>query len=147
MGEYIAFLDVDDLWPKENLRMLVKELVQHSDIDVVHGYAQLAYYNPVTETYEYRGNPAESFPYYIGAALYRREVFVHVGLFDRTLPFAEDTDWFVRAEEKKAGIKRLEEVTLVVRRHGNNMTYGGTQAELRQFRILKKSLDRMRARG
>jgi hypothetical protein len=146
MGEYIAFLDVDDVWPKKNLRMLVKELLQDRDIDVVHGYAQLAHYNPTTDTYEYRGNPAESFPYYIGAALYRRVVFTRVGLFDPTLLLAEDTDWFARAREKKANIKRLEEVTLVVRRHGKNMTHGRSPAELRQLRVFKKSLDRMRAR-
>jgi len=146
MGEYIAFLDVDDLWPKENLRMLLKELSQDRDIDVVHGYAQLAHYNPVTDTYEYRGNPAESFPYYIGAALYRRTAFTKVGLFDPTLHYGEDTDWFTRAKELNVTIKRLEDVTLIVRRHGKNMTCGKNVVELNQLRVFKKTLDRIRAR-
>jgi len=146
MGEYLAFLDVDDLWPKRNLGMMVRELAQNRDIDVVHGYAQLARYSPASGAYEYLGNPVESFPYYIGAALYRRAVFTQVGLFDPTLPFGEDTDWFTRAREKNANIKRLKEVTLVVRRHGKNMTYGRSRAELMQLRVFKKSLDRMRAR-
>lgn len=145
MGEYIAFLDVDDLWPKNNLHMLVEELLQNREIDVVHGYAQLAHYNDDTHEYEYRGNPTESFPYYIGAALYRRSVFAAVGLFDRTLRYGEDTDWFTRAQELKRNIRRLEEVTLIVRRHGKNMTYNKDMVELNHLRVFKKSLDRMRA--
>jgi hypothetical protein len=145
-GEFVAFIDVDDLWPKNNLHMLAKELLADKDVDVVHGYAQLARYNDVTHECEYTGNPAESFPYYIGAALYRRSVFTKVGLFDPTLLYGEDTDWFKRAEELKINIRRLEDVTLIVRRHGKNMTSAKDMVELNHLRVFKKSLDRMRAR-
>lgn len=147
MGEYIAFLDVDDLWPKDNLSLLVKELLKNDDIDVVHGYTQIARYNQITDTYEYEGNPAESFPYSIGAALYRRSVFTKVGLFDTALLYGEDTDWFSRAKDLNVNIKRLQEVTMVVRRHGNNMTCGKNAIELNVLRVFKKRLDRARARG
>jgi len=145
-GEYIAFLDVDDLWPKTSLCMLVKELLESENVDVIHGYAQMAHYNPVTHTYEYNGNPTESFPYYIGAALYRKTVFTRVGLFDTTLLFGEDTDWFTRAQELNLNIKRLEDVTLIVRRHGRNITHDKGLIELNQLRVFKKSLERMRER-
>lgn len=145
-GDYIAFLDVDDLWPKNNLFMLVKELSSDNDIEVVHGYAQLAFLNPAGHTYEYSGSPIGSFPYYVGAALYRRAAFTRVGLFDPTLRYGEDTDWFLRAQELKTGIKRLEDITLIVRRHGKNMTYIKDAVELSQLRVFKKSLERMRER-
>lgn len=145
-GDFVAFIDVDDLWPKNNLHMLAKELLEDKDVDLVHGYAQLARYNDVTHECEYAGNPAESFPYYIGAALYRRSVFTKVGLFDPTLLYGEDTDWFKRAEELKVNIRRLEDVTLIVRRHGKNMTSAKDMVELNHLRVFKKSLDRMRAR-
>jgi hypothetical protein len=145
MGEFIAFIDVDDLWPQNNLHMLVKELLQNKDIDVVHGYAQIAHYNDISCEYEYRGNPTESFPYYIGAALYRKSAFTRVGLFDSALVYGEDTDWFTRAKELNLNIKRLEDVTLIVRRHGKNMTCGKNMVELNHLRVFKKRLDRMRA--
>jgi len=145
-GEFVAFNDVDDLWPKNNLPMLVKELLQDEEIDVIHGYAQLAHYTDATREYEYSGNPAESFPYSIGAALFRRSAFTKVGLFDPTLLFGEDTDWFTRAQELKLPIRRLEAVTLIVRRHGRNMTCNKTTVELNSLRVFKKSLDRMRTR-
>lgn len=145
-GEYIAFLDVDDLWPVNNLYTLVEEISRNDEAEAVLGHGQIANYNPSTDTYEYSGSPAGEFPYYVGAALYRRSVFSKVGLFDPTLRYGEDTDWFMRARELGIVVRKLEEITLVVRRHGNNMTLNRDPRELNQLRVLKKSVDRLRAR-
>ncbi len=143
-GEFIAFLDVDDLWPEGNLPMLVTTLMDAPDLDVVHGRAQLLVKNPETGAYDYVGNPKESFPFYIGAGLYRRRAFERVGLFDTDLRFAEDADWFHRAADLNLSIARPEAVTLLVRRHGANMTVGKTLVELNALRVFKKALDRRR---
>ncbi len=145
-GEYIAFLDVDDLWPEGNLRMLVEELSENRELDVVQGYAQLSHYNPETGSYDYSGNPEESFANSIAAAIYRKSVFTKVGLFDPTLMYGEDADWFQRAKELKVNIKKVHAITLIVRRHGKNMTYGKDMLELNMLRVFKKTLDRMRLR-
>jgi GT2 family glycosyltransferase len=92
------------------------------------------------------GNPRESFPFYIGAALFRRRAFENVGLFDTDLRFAEDTDWFNRAIEIGIGLERLPQVTLLVRRHGQNLTHGKSLVELNPLRVFKKVLDRKRQR-
>jgi hypothetical protein len=146
MGEYIAFLDVDDLWPEGNLRRLTDHLLARPELDVVHGYGHLMELDTKTGRYELRGNPRESFPFYIGAGLYRRRVFESVGLFDSQLEFAEDTDWYNRAYELGRAIERLDEVTLHVRRHGQNMTTGRSMVELNVLRVFKMALDRKRAR-
>jgi hypothetical protein len=144
-GEFIAFLDVDDLWSEGNLPMLASILVEAPELDLAHGRAQLMVRNAETGIYEYVGNPNESFPYYIGAGLYRRRAFERVGLFDTELHFAEDTDWFNRAAEQNLAIERLDMVTLHVRRHGANMTAGKSLLELNALRVFKKALDRRRA--
>jgi hypothetical protein len=145
-GEFIAFLDVDDLWPEGNLRVFVEFMRGHPDIDVVHGYGQLMEFDATTGGYEYVGNPHESFPFYIGAALFRRRAFEKVGLFDPELRFAEDTDWFNRAIESQIGLERLPQVSLLVRRHGQNLTHGKSLVELNTLRVFKKALDRKRQR-
>jgi GT2 family glycosyltransferase len=99
-----------------------------------------------TGRYEYVGNPHESFPFYIGAALFRRRAFEKVGLFDTEFRFAEDTDWFNRAIEAGIGLERLPQVTLLVRRHGSNLTHGKSLVELNTLRVFKKALDRKRGR-
>jgi hypothetical protein len=143
-GEFLVFLDVDDLWPENNLNVLVDKMLLEPDMQVITGYAQLKHKDPVTGEYDLIGNPMESFQYYIGAAIYRKSVFRKVGLFDRTLRFGEDTDWYTRANELRVNMRRLEEVTLFVRRHGGNMTEGKNLVELGRLRVLKKVLERMR---
>jgi hypothetical protein len=143
-GDFIAFLDVDDLWPTGNLGAMVDHLLANPEADVVRGRAQVTRYTSAGDPGEYLGNPAESFPHYIGAGLYRRRAFERVGLFDADLRFGEDTDWYARAAEKKAAILQLDEVTLFVRRHDGNMTKGKTIVELNQLRLFKKMIDRRR---
>lgn len=144
-GEFIAFLDVDDQWPENNLNLLVDHLLAHPGLDLVHGHAQLMEESSEPGRYEFVGNPRESFPYYIGAALYRRSAFERVGLFDKDLKFAEDTDWFNRATEIGIDVERLDLVTLHVLRHSDNMTRGKSLVELNTLKVFKKSLDRRRA--
>ena len=144
-GDFVAFLDIDDLWPAHTLTTLMRELLEEPDLDLVQGYSQVMEYDPATGTYEYRGNPQESFPYSIATAVYRKRVFDRVGLFDKTLLYGEDTDWFNRANELNVNMKRIEAVTLHVRRHGENMTHEKSLVELNMLRVLKKTLDRKRA--
>ena len=143
-ADLIAFLDVDDLWPAERLSMMVKHLQDHPAAQVVHGFGQLMQ-RDATGAYVYFGNPRESFAYYIGAGLYRRTAFEQVGLFDPRLRFGEDTDWFYRARDQHLRIEKLDQVTLLVRRHDRNMTQGRTAAELNPLLVVKKLLDRQRA--
>jgi GT2 family glycosyltransferase len=141
-GDLIAFLDVDDLWPDENLNILSSCLAGDPALDLVHGRGQLTRYSGGAGIGEYFGNPGESFPCYIGAGLYRRQAFEKVGLFDPELRFGEDTDWFNRAVECGLRMARLDEVTLFVRRHDANMTRGKSLVERNMIRVLKKQLDR-----
>jgi hypothetical protein len=108
-GEFIAFLDVDDLWPADNLACLVEVLAGRPELDIVQGYAQVVQSDAATGQLDYIGNPGESFPYYLGAALYRRHAFEKIGLFDTELRFAEDTDWYNRAGEAGIATERLQQ--------------------------------------
>lgn len=148
-GDLIAFLDVDDLWPQGNLHALVAALDGRPDLMVVHGHAQMLTFEPGSDRYIPQGNPAESFPYYIGAGMYRRQVFERVGLFDYSMRFGEDTDWYNRLRESKLPSERLSQVTLQVRRHGANMTAELTNQEHCATALLafKKAIDRARAQG
>jgi hypothetical protein len=148
-GDYLAFLDVDDLWPPDTLRSLAATLGADPALSVVHGHAQMLMLDPATGAFRPEGNPAESFPYYIGAGLYRREAFATVGLFDVAFRFGEDTDWYTRLRESGLRVERVPQVTLEVRRHGGNMTARKTRAELSATSLgpFRKALLRARAAG
>ena len=145
-GAYLAFLDVDDLWPENNLHNLLQIHRNNPELEVVYGYAQLMELDKATGSFNFVGNPEESFPYYIGSGLYKKSAFEKVGLFEYELTFAEDSDWYNRAQEIDLPLLRHKGVTLHVRRHGGNMTAGKTEAELNPLLAFKKALDRRRAR-
>ena len=58
------------------------------------------------------------------------------------LRFGEDIDWFTRLDESGRALKRLDRISLIVRRHEANMTRGKSLVELHVVRALKKALDR-----
>lgn len=81
----------------------------------------------------------------LGAALYRRTVFVQCGAFDASLRFGEDFDLIIRCWEQ--GILKLDlpDVSLLYHRHEGNMTNGQSIVDLGAVRVYKRRLDRARA--
>ena len=145
-GDFVAFLDVDDLWTPGMLHELFGAIVAH-ECDVVAGWTQMAQYDESTGATTPVGSLEASFPYYIGAGLYRRSVFDTVGMFDHELRYAEDIDWYARLHESGRSVHRLPVVTLVRRRHEGNMTHGKDVVGLGVVRAVKKSRDRRRTLG
>jgi glycosyltransferase involved in cell wall biosynthesis len=147
-GDVIGFLDADDLWLRNSLRLRLVRLVCDPSVEIVIGHTQIIRQRGVSdgkprfEKYR-RPWPALS----LGSAIIRKPVFDKVGLFDHTLPFGEDVDWFLRAQEFGISMKIIQEVTQYYRRHTNNVT-NQTRLSQKYFAMaLKKSLDRRRQQG
>ena len=136
-AEFLAFLDVDDLWPAGSLGFRLRHLQNDTNLDLVLGRVQVnrVLENEITEPFV---------AFLIGAALYRKRVFDKVGLFDESLRFSEDTDWFLQTREKNIEMLRIPETTIFYHLHGENMTNGKTFKELDVVYALKRSLDRRR---
>lgn len=146
-GSLIAFADADDLWPEAKLGLQLPYLIKDPAIDIVIGRIQQVLLseavNGETQSQEF-AEPA--FSVNLGSAVVRRSVFERVGLFDETMRYSEDVDWFMRARESGATIVTIDAVTLLYRQHEQNMTRGKSTSELNVLKALKKSLDRRRER-
>lgn len=140
-NEFVAFLDVDDIWPVDSLKQRLNYLLQNQHLDIVLGH--LCCFRVLNTGEKELSEPFVSFN--LGAALYRRTVFEKVGLFDEALRYGEDTDWFLRAREIGATISVIDTVTLHYRLHDSGMTHGKNATDLNVVRVLKRSLDRRRA--
>ena len=135
-GSLVAFADADDLWPAAKLGQQLPYLINDPKIDIVLGRIQQVRLSEAV------GEPA--FSVNLGSAIIRKSVFERVGLFDETMRYSEDVDWFMRAREKGAAIATIDAVTLLYRQHEENMTRGKSTSELNVLKALKRSLDRRR---
>ena len=144
-GSLIAFADADDLWPSEKLELQLPYLINDPAIEIVMGRIQQVRLsktvNGKTQAEEF-AEPA--FSVNLGSAIIRKSVFERVGLFDETMRYSEDVDWFMRAREAGAAIVTIDAVTLLYRQHEENMTRGKSMSELNVLKVLKRSLDRRR---
>lgn len=144
-GEALAFLDADDVWPDNTLAVLLSHLADESLPDIVLGRVQ----SVVTDTNKDGGEvlrpvapPHRSSQ--LGSALLRADVFRTIGLFDETLQYSEDMDWFMRAMDKGMTIKKIDDVTLLYRLHGQSMTFGRDAHDLSILQVLRTSIRRRR---
>jgi glycosyltransferase involved in cell wall biosynthesis len=146
-GSLLAFADADDLWPADKLALQLPFLIKDPAIEIVMGRIQQVLLSRKldgqTQTEEF-AEPA--FSVNLGSAVIRKSVFERVGLFDETMRYSEDVDWFMRAREADAAIVTIDAVTLLYRQHEDNMTRGKSTSELNVLQALKRSLDRRRER-
>jgi glycosyltransferase involved in cell wall biosynthesis len=147
-GDLIAFLDCDDVWTEEKLSVQLALLREHPGIDIVLGHTRRMWMAPSGE----EGTPTRhvSEPVLalaLGAALVRRPVLDAVGPFDETITHSDDWDWFMRAREAGVRLVVHPEVTVLYRRHGENMTNQVEASRLSFAKMLQKSIARRRAQG
>jgi glycosyltransferase involved in cell wall biosynthesis len=145
-GSLLAFADADDLWPGNKLALQLPYLIEDVAVDIVMGRIQQVLLSETEDGKTQAKEFAEpAFSVNLGSAIIRKSVFERVGLFDETMRYSEDVDWFMRAREAGAAIKTIDAVTLLYRQHEQNMTRGKSASELNVLMALKKSLDRRRA--
>ncbi|MBD2691964.1 glycosyltransferase family 2 protein [Anabaena catenula] len=145
-GDVIAFLDVDDIWSEDKLDVQANYLASNTSIEIVQGLIQQMKLSALTAGNQHIFEPLYKPYHYInlGSAIYRKSVFDKIGLFDETLKYAEDLDWFIRAWENGITKVALDQVSLFYRKHKDNMTDGKNLVQLGFVRIFKRHLDRAR---
>ena len=142
-GDIIGFLDADDQWQKKSLISILESLNQSPGADIVVGKIRL--WRLKEDKSEEFSEPGVALCN--GCALFRKEVFDKVGLFDSALRYGEDSDWFLRARERNVSILVLDQVFLLYRQHQSNMTRGKNPLDLNLGKVLKMSLDRRRGQN
>jgi glycosyltransferase involved in cell wall biosynthesis len=149
-GAYLSFLDADDVWDADKLRLQIAAFSSHGPaLDMVFGHVRPfheASWPPAADA-----DPAHpaSPGYSSGTLLVRTPSFHRVGFFDSRWRVGEFIDWFMKSTE--AGLSHLMLPDVVMRRriHGDNMTRWMRQARSDYARIVAAAIERRRrhARG
>ena len=148
-GDFVAFLDADDLWHPDKLVRQMARFDARPDLDVSVTHAQMFWIDSLAEEARSYENETRSGPvpgYATTTVLARRGLFARVGDFDAGLWFSDATDWFIRASEAGAGIELMDDVLVYHRMHDRNLTRRRSDASRDEFlMIAKRMLDRRRA--
>jgi glycosyltransferase involved in cell wall biosynthesis len=147
-GEFIAFIDADDLWPPEKLRTQMSCFETFPTVEIVQGLI-----NRIKLPNQVQGRLIGAdidFPFIytnLGSMVMRRSVFEKIGYFEENLPFHEDTDFWLRAREARLLILVQRKLALIYRIHGHNMTTGEDIETTGLLNIIRRSIARRRASG
>lgn len=146
-GDYIAFLDADDIWLPGKLRMQIAYMEEHPDIDLVQ--ARWAECHPGIGDYrcsekaainqKHGSEPSDipaivpersgwiyhilltGFVVWTGVVVLRRRLIDRVGKFDEELPIGEDFHFWLRASQYTQ-IHTLDRTMALYRRRDNSVT-------------------------
>jgi glycosyltransferase involved in cell wall biosynthesis len=152
-GEFVAFLDSDDLWHPEKLERQMACFETRPELDLCVTHLQ-RFWIPQLEQEQKRFQDhryAEVLPGYVTQTLLaRRTLFDSVGCFDTSRRVGDPMDWFLRAGEMGAVMELLPDLLVYLRMHEKNLS-----VELHTRRmtasmqgavldVVKASLDRRR---
>lgn len=137
-GDFVAFLDADDVWTDDHLEELLPPLLL-GECEVSRGLVRYV---------RDKGLPTEEVSEslllepLVGACVYAASVFQTVGKFDEDLRQGEDFDFAIRLNESACRQWRSEKCVLWYRRHGDNLTNSKEFVKFGQMQAFKKKLQR-----
>jgi glycosyltransferase involved in cell wall biosynthesis len=145
-GEFVAFLDADDVWCSGSLERRVRYLVDNPGVGFVLAHMEI-FLEPGTPQPHWWAPGWNNRPQHgqLQTFVGRREAMATVGPFDRTFDIGEDVEWLARAKDLGVRGELLPDVCTRYRVHELSTTYGRETAAPSVARALAMSLARRRA--
>lgn len=146
-GEFIAFLDNDDVWENNKLEVQMNQFRSNPHLDISFSYMQ-CFISPELneETHNLHYCPPEPIPGHIPSTiLIKKTSFERVGYFDSRWKNGESVDWLFKAREAGLNFGDVDEVLVKRRIHETNKgVLDSSTSKSEYFRIIKESLNRRR---
>jgi glycosyltransferase involved in cell wall biosynthesis len=144
-GEFIAFLDADDVWHPQKLQIQIDYMQSNPSVKLT-----LSKINNFVES-ECNINPEKlqsiinNEQIHLASMVAHKTIFDKIGGFNPRYRIGEDLDWITRAKDAGIPMVILPEILLQRRIHNSNISFRQPQASItNRFQILKESIDRKR---
>ena len=147
-GDFLAFLDADDLAHPTKLARQVARFEARPELDLCKAMTRNFWSPevPAEQRLAARGLPRPHAGN-IDTWLVRRTLFERIGGLDPDMRFGETLEWYWRARESGAPIELLPEVVAYRRVHGSNMTRGKREEQIDSlFALLRAAMERKQRR-
>jgi len=147
-GDYIAFLDADDLWTPDSLKVRLDHLRNNSHVDLVYGTVKPFLSEDLSEEEAAKSQlPDMQAGRLAGSVLCRAESFFRVGFFDENLRLGETFDWLLRAKDAGLSEQVLDHIVLLRRVHDTNTVKKDKEINQHYLQALRQSLARRKQMG
>jgi glycosyltransferase involved in cell wall biosynthesis len=144
-GEFVAFLDADDEWPRGRHTAMLAHLAE-SPVDAVFGRVRLKRESDAVNQH-YQAADGQFVPYgQLGTGLFRHSVLKSVDGFAEDMTAAEDVDYYNRLNEAGMKLQLIDIDSLIYRRHAANVTNESAIVQQGLRDMLRRKLARARAR-
>ena len=145
-GEIIGFCDADDRWTAGRLTAMAAALTD--DVDLVVGYTRYVGLGSVERArHRFSGDDTVALLPSLGAMIVRRGALERVGPFQVELDAYEDYDWLLSASELDLSFAVVDEVVSEYWRRPGSVSQTSPPGSRELLELLKRSLDRRRARS
>jgi len=145
-SEWIAFLDADDLWLPGKLARQLAAIEGNPELDAVFTRLRNEYLGSDLEK-RFHAVGGEPVGWHASTLLVRRAAFLATGGFDPTPRLAEFIDWYSRAVDSGLRFHSVDEVLVVRRVHGGNMTLRLSHDSIGYVEVARRAIARRRARA
>lgn len=144
-GDFLAFLDADDVWIRDKLSRQLAAYEAQPELDIVFGLARQRVEPGVRVQ---AGADGRVLPARLPSAmLVRRRAWRRVGPFSSEWDLGSVVEWCARADDAGLRTVVLDCVVYERRIHGKNATLTHPRAATEYARMLKSVIDRRRSRS
>lgn len=152
-GEWLAFLDSDDIWTREALRSYADHISAHHDAEFIHGYRHRMQEDGSVSSLagEFQDRPVGTVELFQRMFLqhmcvcYRRRLFEQTGRFNEALRCCEDYELYLRMSLHC----RFEPLGVCVgwhRRHASNISRQTGYTRMVEAMVLRRFVERLGGR-
>jgi glycosyltransferase involved in cell wall biosynthesis len=149
-GEFIAFLDADDLWKPDKLSIQIVYMLEHPNLGFT-GTNALNFLEPDTQVPHWfqpdldLGELTIVIP---STLVVRKTVFSQIGNFSSVYRASEDIEWLWRAKDARIPTFTIPETLTFRRFHGANLSWAMEPThKSRLLKIVRESISRQNLNG
>ena len=144
-GEYILYVDSDDVMEKDGISNLYNEFLKDNTLEAVFSMSH-EFVSPElsdADKAKLKARPDDYFGALAGCSIIKKEVFDKVGTFDEVLKAGDIVEFQIRLQQKNIKIKKIPVVTSRRRLHNNNFGRSNKQQEYKDYiAILRNKLNK-----
>lgn len=140
-GEYILYVDSDDVMTDNGIYALYNEFINDTSLEAVFGMNR-EFISPELSDIDkkkLKARPGDNFGALAGCSLIKKEVFDKVGKFDEALKAGDVVDFQIRLKQKNINVKKINVVTSNRRLHNDNFGRTNKHQEYKDYMTILRN--------